>query len=73
MSTDFRFNIGELTNLTESDLWFVPLTGNNGDNLMNLRNSLALHEQSNELLKIVDHIIHTKTLCLKRPRKGENV
>ena len=67
MSTDLRFKIGELTNLTESDLWFVPLTGNNGDNLMNLRNSLALHELSNELLKIVDHIIHTKTLCLKRP------
>lgn len=54
MSTDLRFNIG-------------ALTGNNGDNLMNLRNSLALHEQSNESLKIVDHIIQTKTLCLKRP------
>ena len=67
MSTDLRFNIGELTNLTESDLWFVPLTGNNGDNLMNLRNSLALHEQAKESLEIVDQIIQTKTLCLKRP------
>lgn len=73
MSTDSRFNIGALTNLTESDLWFVPLIGNNGDNLMNLRNSLALHEQSKESLEIVDQIIQTKTLCLKRPRKGENV
>lgn len=67
MSTDLRFKIGELTNLTESDLWFVPLTGNNGDNLMNLRNSLILHEQSKESLEIVDQIIQTKILCLKRP------
>lgn len=73
MSNDLLFNIGALTNLTPSDLWFVPLTGNNGDNLMNLRNSLALHEQSKESLALVDHIIQTKTLCLKRPRKGENV
>ena len=54
MSTDICFSIGALTNLTESDLWFVPLTGNNGDNLMTLRNSLALHEQSKESLVIVD-------------------
>lgn len=71
MSKDLHFNIGTLTNLTESDLWFVPLMGNNGDNLMNLRESLA--STDNKSFEIVDHIVQTKKLCLKRPQKGENV